>query len=137
MPTHLNAYLNFNGQCREAMLFYQECLGGELTMQKISESPMAAQMSSEAAARILHSSLTRAGILLMMASDMIGAGICPGNSVGLCLSCSSDQELNMIFEKLSAGGKVKMAPHQSFWGSTYSELTDKYGMNWMLNYTRN
>jgi PhnB protein len=42
--THINAYLNFNGQCREAMTFYQECLGGELVMQKISESPMAARV---------------------------------------------------------------------------------------------
>ena len=49
--TNINAYLNFNGQCREAMTFYQQCLGGELVMQKISESPMAARVPSETGAK--------------------------------------------------------------------------------------
>src|ERR1700748_666652 len=136
MTTQLNAYLNFNGQCREAMTFYQQCLGGELTLQKIAESPMAAQMPSEAGANILHSSLTRKGVLLLRGSDMMGANIKTGNSVGLCLHCSSDAEINTFFDRLAAGGEIKMPLHQSFWGSTYGELTDKYGMNWMFNYTK-
>ena len=63
--TQINAYLNFNGNTREAMSFYQQCLGGELVMQKISESPMAAQMPSEMGPKILHSSLTKNGLVLM------------------------------------------------------------------------
>ncbi|HXB95959.1 MAG TPA: VOC family protein, partial [Puia sp.] len=110
--------------------------GGELALQKISESPMAAQMSSEEGALILHSSLTLAGTLLMMASDMIGAGVRPGNPVALCLHCASDEEIHMFFKRLSVGGQVKMPLHQGFWGATYGELTDKYGMIWMFNYTR-
>ncbi len=137
MITQLNAYLNFNGRCREAMTFYQQCLGGELAMQKLAESPMAAQMPSEAGANILHSSLTRNGVLLMMGSDMMGAGLKPGNSIVLCLSCSSDEEINTFFKRLSAGGEIKTPLHQSFWGPTYGELIDKFGMLWMFNYTRN
>lgn len=135
--TQLNAYLNFNGQCREAMTFYRDCLGGDLTLQKVSESPMAAQMPSEAGANILHSSLTRNGTLLIMGSDMMGSQVKPGNTVALCLHCSSDGEINDFFTKLSAGGQVKMPLHQSFWGATYGELTDKYGMIWMFNYSKN
>ena len=137
MPTQLNAYLYFNGCCREAMTFYQQCLGGDLLMEKISESPMAAQMPSEAGVNILHSSLTRNGTLLLLGSDMMGANIKQGNSVGLCLNCSSDQEINIFFENLSAGGEIRMPLHQRFWGSTYGELTDKFGISWMLYYTRN
>lgn len=136
MTTQLNAYLNFDGQCREAMTFYKECLGAELTLQKISESPMAAQMSSEATNHILHSTLTRKGVLLMMASDMMGANVRRGNSVALCLNCGSHDEIDAFFEKLSAGGQVRTPLHQSFWGATYGELTDKFGIDWMLNYTR-
>jgi PhnB protein len=135
--TQLNAYLHFNGQCREAMTFYRDCLGGDLTLQKVCESPMAAQMPSEAGANILHGALTRNGILLIMGSDMMGNQVKPGNTIALCLNCSSDGEINDFFTKLSAGGQVKMPLHQGFWGATYGELTDKYGMTWMFNYSKN
>jgi PhnB protein len=128
----LNPYLNFNGKCREAMTFYQNCLGGELTMQKIAESPMAAQLPSEAGAQILHSSLTNENLTLM-GSDMMGAGLVKGNDITLFLNCSNEDEIHAYFDKLSSGGYVKTPLHQSFWGATYGELTDKFGMNWMFN----
>ena len=134
--TQINAYLNFNGQCREAMTFYQQCLGGELVMQKISESPMAARMPSEMGAKILHSSLTNENIVLM-ASDMMGNNIVKGNSIGLCMSCGSSEEINSFFNNLSAGGKIIEPLHQSFWGATFGVLTDKFGINWMFNYSKN
>ena len=137
MATQLNPYLNFNGRCREAMTFYQQCLGGELVMQKIAESPMATQLSSEASANILRSTLTRNGVLLLMGSDIVGTQLQHGNSIALCLTCSSDEEISRIFTSLSAGGEVRLPLHQSFWGSTCAELTDKFGMLWMLTHTKN
>ncbi len=136
MATQLNPYLTFNGKCREAMTFYQKCLGGELVIQKISESPMAAQMPSEAGANILHSSLT-SGPVVLMGSDMMGENKVRGNDFFLCLNFTSDEEINACFAKLSDGGKVKMGLHQTFWGATYGELTDKFGINWALNYSKN
>ena len=134
--TQINAYLNFNGKCREAMTFYQQCLGGELVMQKISESPMAAQMPSEMGPKIVHSSLTNNGIILM-ASDMMGQRVISGNSISLCMNCSSDEEINSFFTRLSTGGKVNDPLHQSFWGSTFGSLTDKFGVTWIFNYSKN
>ena len=107
MP-QLNPYLNFNGQCREALTFYQECLDGELQLQKICESPMAATMPSEKGAHILHGCLTRNGTVLLMGSDMIGNQLQPGNSINLCLNCTSNDEINTLFNRLSAGGQVKV-----------------------------
>ena len=135
MSTQVNAYLNFNGNCREAMTFYRECLGGELVLQKVSESPMAAQMPSEAGANILHSTLHSDNIVLM-GSDMIGSGLTRGNSIHLCLNCSGDEEIHSFFDKLSTGGKIKTPLHQTFWGATYGELTDKFGIEWMFNYVK-
>jgi PhnB protein len=135
--THLNPYLNFNGQCRNALTFYQECLEGQLELQKVAESPMAAKMPSEKGPLILHGALSKNGHTLLMGSDMIGSALQTGNSIMLCLNCSSDQEINTIFDRLAAGGHVKTPLHQSFWGATYGELKDKFGMDWMLNYTRN
>src|SRR5579863_5103506 len=90
--SHLNPYLNFNGQCRDALTFYQECLEGNLELQKVAESPMAAKMPSEKGPLILHGALSKDGATLLMGSDMIGNSLQPGNSVNLCLNCSSDQE---------------------------------------------
>lgn len=136
MKTQITPYLNFNGKCREAMTFYHECLGGELMLQKISESPMAAQLPSEAGNNILHSTLKRDDITLM-GSDMMGPALMNGNLIGLCMQCNSDEEIANYFNKLAIGGNVKMPLHQTFWGATYGELTDKYGINWMFNYTKN
>lgn len=127
--------MNFNGKCREAMKFYQECLGGELTLQKISESPMAAQLSSKAGANILHSVLVR-DELILMGSDMMGDKLQKGNEVMLRLQCSNNEELHSAFDKLSMGGQIRMPLHQSVWGATYGELTDKFGIHWMFNYSR-
>ncbi|MBS1682934.1 MAG: VOC family protein [Bacteroidetes bacterium] len=135
MTAKLNPYLTFNGQCREAMTFYQQCLGGELTIQKVSESPMAAQMPSEAGANILHSCLTN-GSVVLMGSDMMPSNKIRGNDFYLCLNFANEVEINECFNKLSDGGKVKMGLHQTFWGATYGELTDKYGYHWSLNYSK-
>ena len=136
MNTYVNAYLNFNGNCREAMTFYRDCLGGELTFQKVAESPMAAQMPSEAGANILHSMLAAEGIVLM-GSDMMGHHLVKGNTISLCLNCSGDDEIHQFFDKLSTGGRIKTPLHQTFWGATYGELTDRYGVDWMFNYSKN
>ena len=136
MMTHINAYLNFNGQCREAMIFYRECLGGELVMQKISESPMAARMPSEMGAKILHSSLTKNNLILM-ASDMMGNNVVTGNSISLCVNCATDEEINSFFKNLSKDGNVNEPLHQSFWGATFGSLTDKFGVTWIFNYSKN
>ncbi|MGC4021723.1 MAG: VOC family protein [Cyclobacteriaceae bacterium] len=136
MATLLNPYLGFNGKCREAMTFYQQCLGGDLVMQKISESPMAAQMPSEMGSHIMHSSLTN-GSLVLMGSDLMRGKPVRGNDFTLCLNCGSLDEINDCFNKLSEGGEVIMGLHQTFWGATYGELKDKYGFNWALNFSKN
>jgi PhnB protein len=133
--TQINAYLNFNGHTREAMSFYKECLGGELVMQKIAESPMAAQMPSEMGPKILHSSLTNNAIILM-ASDCMGAAIVNGNNIALCINCSSEEEITRFFNNLATAGKVNEPLQQSFWGATFGSLTDKFGIHWMFNYSK-
>ena len=133
--TQINTYLNFDGITRDAMTFYQQCLGGELIMQKVAESPMAAQMPSEMGAKILHSSLTKDGLLLM-ASDMLGRSTVNGNNVMLCINCGSEEEINSFFNNLAAGGKINDPLQQSFWGATFGKLTDKFGVHWMFNYSK-
>lgn len=134
--TQLNAYINFNGQCREAMEFYQQCLGGELNLQKISQSPMAAKMPSQKASQILYGTLVSNAIVII-ASDISNENFVKGNNLKLCMQCSTVKEMEAYFEALSLKGNINMPLHQTFWGATHGELTDRFGINWILHYSKN
>lgn len=135
--TQINSYLTFSGNCREAMNFYKECLGGELVLQTIGESPMADQLPAQMKESILHSTLQRDGITLM-ASDMVSEnGLVRGNAVSLMLNCSSEKEIRTCYEKLSSGGKATHPLHDTFWGALFGDLTDKFGNNWLLHFDKN
>jgi PhnB protein len=134
--TQINPYIGFNGKCSEAMTFYKECLGGELTMQRLGDSPMPCPKGTED--QIMHSSLTRNGTVLLMATDMTGHdGFHQGNNISLSLNCSSEEEINTFFSKLSEGGKVLDTLKDQFWGAIFGMLIDKFGIAWMLNYNKN
>ncbi len=99
--TRINAYVGFNGKCREAMTFYKECLGGELTLQTLEGSPMEAQCPARLKNHILHSSLIKDGMILM-GSDMVGPdGFEKGNNIALSVNCDTEEEINTFFSKLS------------------------------------
>ncbi len=135
--TQIDAYLRFNGNCREAMTFYKECLGGELAMQTVGESPVASQMPPAAQKSIMHAALTK-GRLVLLASDMVGSeGVVKGNAIALTLNCGSEEEIKTYFAKLSSGGQVTYPLKTEFWGATFGQLTDKFGVDWMLNYDKN
>ena len=91
------SYLTFNGNCKEAMLFYKECLGGELYFQTVGESPMAEQMPKAMKDCILHSTLSNGNVLLM-ATDMVSKnGIIKGNNLSLMVNCESELEIKNLY----------------------------------------
>jgi len=132
--TQINAYLNFSGNCREALSFYHECIGGELEMQTIGGSPVEAQCPAAMKDQILHGSLTK-GTLVLMGSDMVGPdGIMRGNNISLALSCSSEQEIDHFYNNLAKGGEMVHPLQKEFWGATFGIVHDKFGIRWMLTY---
>jgi len=126
----LNPYLTFNGNCKEAMNFYKEIFGGELSLMTGGESPAANQMPPKYHNSILHSSL-KTDDFEIMATDMVPGPFNEGNTVHLCLNCKSENEIHSLFEKLSAGGKVNQPLSPMFFG-LIGVLTDKFGKNWLL-----
>lgn len=130
------SYLTFNGNCREAMDFYQKCLGGELNFETIGESPLCEEMPSKMKRCILHSTLTNENIVLM-GSDMVSEqGLLMGNAVSLMLNCSSEKEIKECYKKLSQGGEQTHPLEDTFWGALFGGLKDKYGNHWLLNFTK-
>jgi PhnB protein len=134
--TQINPYLTFNGNCREAMTFYKNCLGGELIMQTVEGSPIASQCPTAMKDHILHASLQKDGLILM-ASEMLGPdGFVKGNTVALSLNCNSEEEINQYFSSLSEGAQIIHPLRTEFWGAILGVLTDKFGIRWMLNYDK-
>lgn len=132
--TKIKSYLTFNGNCREAMLFYKQCLGGELSFQTIGESPLADKMPTPMKESILHSTLIN-GAVELMGSDMVGNnGLINGNNVSLLLDCSSEDEIKIRYEKLATDGEATHPIEPSFWGALIGDLTDKYGNHWLLHF---
>jgi PhnB protein len=128
--TQINPYLTFNGNCREAMTFYNECFGGELSLMAVEDSPMADQWPAEAQKNILHASLVK-DQLTLLASDMAGKEPVRGNTISLALTCSTEEEIKTYFNNLSNGGHVTHPLH-TFFDGAIGALTDKFGMNWVL-----
>jgi PhnB protein len=126
----LNAYLHFNGNCREAMEFYKECLGGELKIQTMGDSPMGSNATDESKNLVMHSVLSRDRMVLM-ASDMMSSDPTTGNQISLCLLGENFEELRTLFDKLAEGGKVHQDLKEEFFG-TYGDLTDRFGLDWMF-----
>ena len=136
--TQLNPYIRFDGKCREAMEFYRQCLGGDLTVITVSETPMAKQMPSEMQQKVMHANLTN-GKIVLLGSDMVGLeGFVNGNSFLLQLECDSETQLRSLYSQLTAdSGKPLYPPSPSFWGGIYGQLVDKFGNSWILNYSAN
>jgi PhnB protein len=128
--TRLNPYLSFNGNCREAMQFYQACLGGDLKIMSVAESPMAASMPAAMQKQVMHALLEKPDMVLM-ASDTMGRDVKAGDNVSLCLNGSDAAEIKQYYNRLSAGGHVNRPIKEEFFG-LYGEILDKFGIHWMF-----
>ena len=127
----INAYLTFNGNCHEAMSFYKDCFGGELTIETVKGSPMESHWPKEVQNNILHSSLVSETITIL-ASDMVEQnGLTVGNNVTLALACKTDPEIEIYFQKLSQDGTIKYPLH-NFYNGKIGGIIDKFGINWFL-----
>lgn len=129
----LNPYLKFNGNCREAMNFYKDILGWELSMMAVGDSPAGDSMTASKDS-IMHSSLMQ-GERVIMGSDLHwGEEHSNGNGLQICVNCESEKEITDFFMKLSAGGEVLQPLMDMEWGSKFASVIDKYGKYWILNY---
>ena len=132
----MHAYLTFNGNCRQAMQFYQKCLGGELLLQTVGDSPTAAPIPAKMKKCILHATLSCKDFVLM-GSDMVAEqGLVKGNAVSIVLDCSNEKEIKATYKKLSEAGEQTHPLEDTHWGALFGGLTDKYGNNWLLHYYR-
>ncbi len=139
----VNPYINFKGNCEEAFNFYKSVLGGEFSMvgrykdMPPSEGAHASTMDGE---KIMHIALPISRETCLMGSDVGGEWakyIADGNNIQISINTESEEEASRIFNGLSEGGRVNMPLEKTFWGAFFGMFTDKFGINWMVNYDYN
>ncbi len=136
----VNVYLTFNGNCKEAFDFYKSVFGGDYPyVGTFGEMPPAEgkTMPEEDKDKIMHISLPISKETILMGSDTGGewaAHFNQGNNVSLSINTESRAEAEKMFNGLSAGGQVTMPLADTFWGAYFGMWTDKFGINWMVNY---
>jgi PhnB protein len=130
--TKLNAYLFFDGNCAEAMTFYESVLRGKLELTKQGDSPEPAP-SPESADKIMYARLEfEEGVL--MASDWLAPQpFEKRQGFSLALGTPSMEEGKRLFDELSAGGHVTMPFGKTFFSEGFGMLVDQFGTAWMVN----
>jgi PhnB protein len=132
MPSRLNPYINFTDKTREAMQFYKSIFGGNLEMNTFKEYNASHDPSDDD--KIMHSMLEADnGITFMAADTPSDMEFKAGTNYSMSLSGDDEAELAGYYEKLAAGGAVVMPLEQAPWGDKFGMVTDKYGIQWLVN----
>lgn len=127
-------YLNFDGNCREAMTFYKKCLAAELYLLPFSEAPF--DSPPDAKDKIMHASLTKERTLLMASDTMPGMNVQQGNNFSLNITCESLPEIESLFAALGEKGEVTMPLQETFWAARFGVLKDQFGISWIFNFEK-
>lgn len=131
---NLTPFLIFEGNCAQAMAFYQSCLGGELTITKVADTPMKHQMPPEHHQKVAHARL-KSGAIEFSATDWLHPTRTPkqGNTVAMYINGGKYNELRAIFDKLAAGADKELLDDlRDLPFGTYGHLADKFGVHWFF-----
>ncbi len=143
----VNAFLNFNGRCEEAVEFYKTALGAEVdAMQRFQDAPPSEECESQqggcssgeteggcmSPTKIMHASF-RIGETMIMASDCRCTGKPVFEGVSLALSVGTEADADECFAALAEGGEVEMPLGKTFWSPRFGVVNDKFGVSWMIN----
>jgi len=131
---HVTPFLLFEGNCAEAMAFYQSCFGGELTVTKIADTPMKVQIPAAQHQKVANAHL-KSGLVEFSATDWLHPTRHPkqGNTVAIYVSGGAYPELRAVFDKLAEGADKDLLDdlRQMPFG-TYGHMADKYGVHWFF-----
>jgi len=130
----LNPYLNFRGQAREAIEFYQSALGGEFTVSTFGDFQMPGVADDEKDS-VMHSQLTTPAGFTLMGSDVPASmGQVPDvSNMTISISGGEADEIRGYWDGLAEAGQVTMPLDQAPWGDFFGQLTDRFGVSWMVN----
>lgn len=132
----IQPYLFFDGRCEEAVEFYRKALGAKVSMlmryKDSPEPPPPGKVPPNWDNKVMHVSM-QIGEATVMASDGCGSGDLSHNGFSLSLNVKDAAAADRAFNALAAGGKVEMPLTKTFWSPRFGMLSDKFGVQWMVN----
>lgn len=132
MTIRLNPYLNFRGDAREAMEFYQSVFGGDLRVGTFADFQSAQDPSENDL--VMHAQLNIGDGLTLMGSDTPERmALTVGDSISVSLSGDDEATLTRWFEGLAVGGEITEPLVKAPWGDSFGMLRDRFGVNWLVN----
>ncbi|WP_417785464.1 VOC family protein [Tenacibaculum sp.] len=131
--SQLITYLTFNGNCREAMLFYQNCLGGELYFQTLEESPKTKNLPNNYKKYILQAILKKENILLMGTDLFDEDKLIKGNTISILLKSNNETEIRKYYSNFSKKKTIAHPLKRNYWGILFGSITDTYGVRWLFS----
>jgi len=134
----VNAYVTYDGNCEEAFNFYKRVFGGDFTyVGRYKEMPSEQPLPEAEGEKIMHISLPISKETILMGSDAspaFGPPCVAGTNFSISIAADSEEEARNLFAGLAAEGQVYMPLEKTFWGALFGMFTDKFGINWMVNY---
>ena len=125
-------YLFFDGRCEEAVEFYREALGAEITMlMRFKESPDPGMCAPGAGDKVMHMSF-RIGDTTLMAADCHCSGRPNFQGISLSLTAPDDAKAERMFASLADGGQVQVPLTKTFFASSFGVVADRFGVSWMI-----
>ena len=129
----VNPYLSFKGECEAAFTFYERCLGGQLgAIFRYGGSPMAGDVPSEWADKVMHGSLT-IGDRTLMGGDVAPKHYEEPRGFSLSLQITSVAEAERVFHELGKGGRIVVPLEKTFWAERFGMLVDRFAIPWLIN----
>ncbi|HTC10589.1 MAG TPA: VOC family protein [Acetobacteraceae bacterium] len=129
----LNAYLSFNGTCKQAFTFYAEVLHGQIPMMMTyADAPPSMPTTPATRDQVMHARLL-VGDQVLMGSDTPGDCYKPVQGVHVTLNVETPAEAERLYNALVAGGTAQMPLQETFWALRFAMLSDKFGTPWMIN----
>jgi len=132
---HCTPFLLFDGNCAEAMTFYHKCLGGELTLTKLGDSPMKVQLPPEKHDRIINAHLKSSDIEISATDWMASPEFDPvqGNAFAIFITGDDYNEMKKVFDNLKDGtNNTRLQDMHDLPMGTYGQFYDKYGIQWIF-----
>jgi PhnB protein len=125
-------YLFFNGRCEEALKFYHEALGAEVTsLMRFNEAPDQSGMLPGTGDKIMHADF-RIGDTTILTSDGMCSGQLSFEGIALTLNAPDAAEADRLFAALADGGQVQMPMSQTFFAQRFGMVADRFGVSWMV-----
>lgn len=135
----IGVYINFDGNCREAVEFYANVFGVDMPeIMTYADAPPETGMDirDDLLDRVMHTSFRVHGADLMFSDTFPEMPLTVGNNIGIIISTDNMDEITSWFNALKEGGTVEMELQETFWSRYYGALIDKFGIPWQFSHVQ-